>query len=98
VPGLFDLSGIAAAADGVAKIVLESMQALLLKLALQMARDDYEAQRERQCQEVQLAKVAGKYACRVPGTAAHQHIVVLRGGGHTIRRTAELTGCSESQL
>jgi hypothetical protein len=33
VPGLVDLSEIAAAADGVAKIVLESVQALLLKLA-----------------------------------------------------------------
>jgi hypothetical protein len=39
VPGLVDLSEIAAAADGMAKIVLESVQALLLKLALQMARD-----------------------------------------------------------
>jgi hypothetical protein len=38
VPGLVDLSEIAAAADGAAKIVLESLQALLLKLALQMAR------------------------------------------------------------
>jgi len=39
VPGLVDLSEIAASADGVAKIVLESVQGLLLKLALQMARD-----------------------------------------------------------
>jgi hypothetical protein len=42
VPGLVDLSDIAVDADGVAKIVLESVQELLLKLALQMARDDYE--------------------------------------------------------
>jgi hypothetical protein len=33
-----DLSDIAASADGVAKIVLESIQEMLLKLALQMAR------------------------------------------------------------
>ena len=98
VPGLVDLSEIAAAADGVAKIVLESVQALLLKLALQMARDDYETRRERQRQGVQLARVAGKYAGRVPDTAAHQRIVALRGAGQTIRRTAELTGCSESQV
>jgi hypothetical protein len=45
VPGLVDLSDFAAEADGVAKIVLESVQELLLKLALQMARDDYETRR-----------------------------------------------------
>jgi DNA invertase Pin-like site-specific DNA recombinase len=98
VPGLVDLSEFAAAADGVAKIVLESVQALLLKLALQMARDDYETRRERQRQGVQLAKAAGKYVGRVPDTATHQRIVALRGAGQTIRRTAELTGCSESQV
>jgi hypothetical protein len=41
VPGLVDLSEFATEADRVARIVLESVQELLLKLALQMARDDY---------------------------------------------------------
>ena len=41
VPGLVDLSDFAAAADGVARIVLKSVQELLLKLALQMAREDF---------------------------------------------------------
>ena len=50
VPGLVDLSDLAAETDGVARIVLESVQELLLKLALQMARDDYETRRERQRQ------------------------------------------------
>jgi len=59
VPGLVDLSDFATEADGVARIVLESVQELLLKLALQMARDDYETRRERQRQGVQLAKAAG---------------------------------------
>jgi DNA invertase Pin-like site-specific DNA recombinase len=59
VPGLVDLSDFATGADGVARIVLESVQELLLKLALQMARDDYETRRERQRQGVQLAKAAG---------------------------------------
>ena len=98
VPGLVDLSEIAAAADGVARIVLESVQELLLKLALQMARDDYETRRERQRQGVQLAKVAGKYAGRISNTAIHRRIVALREAGQTIRRTAELAGCSQSQV
>ena len=98
VPGLVDLSDLAAGADGVAKIVLESVQELLLKLALQMARDDYETRRERQRQGVQLAKVAGKYTGRKADLTTHQRIVALRGAGHTIERTAELAGCSISQV
>jgi DNA invertase Pin-like site-specific DNA recombinase len=98
IPGLVDLSDFAAEADGVAKIVLDSVQELLLKLALQMARDDYETRRERQRQGVQLAKMAGKYAGRQPDTATNQRILALRGAGHTIKRTAELAGCSESQV
>ena len=98
VPGLVDLSDLAAEADGVAKIVLESVQELLLKLALQMARDDYETRRERQRQGVQLAKASGKYTGRKPDTTTHQRIVALRRAGHTIQKTAELSGCSESQV
>jgi DNA invertase Pin-like site-specific DNA recombinase len=98
VPGVVDLSDLAAAADGVAKIVLEAVQELLLKLALQMARDDYETRRERQRQGVQLAKAAGKYAGRKADAATHQRIIALRGAGHSIERTAELAGCSLSQV
>ena len=98
VPGLVDLSDLADEADGVAKVVLMSVQELLLKLALQMARDDYETRRERQHQGVQLAKAAGKYTGRKADTATHQRIVALRRAGETIERTAELAGCSVSQV
>ena len=98
VPGLVDLSDLADEADGVAKVVLMSVQELLLKLALQMARDDYETRRERQRQGVQLAKAAGKYTGRKADTATHQRIVALRRAGETIERTAELAGCSVSQV
>jgi DNA invertase Pin-like site-specific DNA recombinase len=98
VPGLVDLSEVATEADSVARIVIESVQELLLKLALQMARDDYETRRERQRQGVQLAKAAGKYAGRRPDVATHQRIIALRGAGQSIKRTAELAGCSKSQV
>jgi DNA invertase Pin-like site-specific DNA recombinase len=98
VPGLVDLSDLADEADGVAKIVLMSVQELLLKLALQMARDDYETRRERQRQGVQLAKAAGKYTGRKADTATHQRIVALCRTGQTIERTAALAGCSVSQV
>lgn len=98
IPGLVDLSDLAATSDGVAKIVLESVQELLLKIALQMARDDYETRRERQRQGVQLAKKSGKYTGRKPNEATHQRIISLRQAKQSIKRTAELSGCSESQV
>jgi DNA invertase Pin-like site-specific DNA recombinase len=98
VPGIVDLSELAAEADGVSKIVLEAIQEMLLKLALQMARDDYETRRERQRQGVQLAKSAGKYPGRQTDTAIHDRIITLRSAGQTINRTAKLAGCSISQV
>ena len=98
VPGIIDLAELAAEAQGVPRIVLESVQDMLLKLALQMARDDYEDRRERQRQGIDLAKAAGRYAGRTPDTAAHARIVALREGGKSIAETAKLAGCSVSQV
>ena len=83
---------------GGAKVVLESIQDMLLKLALQIARDDYEDRRERQRQGVELAKEAGRYAGRKADTLAHDRIVALRTAGHSIAETAKLARCSESQV
>lgn len=82
-----------------ARIVLESVQDMLLKLALQMAHDDdYEDRRERQRQGIELAKAAGRYAGRKTDTAMHDRIMALRTGGNSIAKTAKLAGCSESQV
>ncbi len=97
VPGIVDLTELVAAADGVAKIVLESVQSMLLKLALQIARDDYESRRERQRQGVQIAKTDGKYKGRKSDAAMHQRIKALRAT-HSIAETAKLAGCSPSQV
>lgn len=80
VPGVVDLSDLAAEAEGVAKIVLESVQSMLLKLALQMARDDYEVRRERQRQGIILAKNAGRYTGRPANIAMHARVIALRAG------------------
>ena len=98
VPGVTDLSELAADARGVAKVVLESVQDMLLKLALQIARDDYEDRRERQRQGVELAKLAGKYVGRKADTTTHDRIIALRSGGHSIAATAKLAQCSQSQV
>ncbi|MFN9709377.1 MAG: recombinase family protein [Burkholderiales bacterium] len=97
VPGVVDFTELAAESDGVAKIVLKSVQAMLLRLALQIARDDYEARRERQRQGVQIARLEGKYKGRKADASMHQRIHALRAT-HSIAETAMLAGCSESQV
>ncbi len=97
VPGVVDLSDLVAGAKGVSKIVLEAVQELLLKLSLQMARDDYEDRRERQRQGISQAKKRGKYKGRKADHKTHELIVKLRPN-HTIAETARLAGCSESQV
>ena len=98
VPGVVDLAELAASAQGVSRIVLESVQDMLLKLALQMARDDYEDRRERQRQGITLAKAGGRYAGRKPDIAMHKRILALKRGGNSIEKTAKLAGCSASQV
>jgi DNA invertase Pin-like site-specific DNA recombinase len=98
VPGVVDLTELAAGAEGVAKIVLEAVQSMLLRLALQMARSDYEDRRERQSQGIELAKVAGKYRGRRADPRRHAQVIALRSSGHSITKTAALAGCSPSQV
>ena len=81
VPGVVDLSELAAAAEGVPKIVLQAVQDMLLKLALQMARDDYETRRERQRQGIEQAKAAGKYRGRQPDEKRRAQVLALRSSG-----------------
>ena len=94
VPGIVDLSDLVADSAGVARIVLEAVQDMLLRVALQTARDDYETRRERQREGIEVAKRAGRYTGRKPYLAHHRRIVGLREAGMSIAKTAELAGCS----
>lgn len=98
VPGVVDLSDLTAGVEGVGRIVLESVQDMLLKLALQIARDDYEDRRERQRQGIELARREGRYTGRRPNGALHARIIDLRKKSTSIAETARLAGCSESQV
>jgi DNA invertase Pin-like site-specific DNA recombinase len=91
VPGVIDLSDFTANATGVSKIVLEAVQEMLLKLAVQMARNDYEDRRERQRQGIALA-AAQKYRGRPANLKRRYQVIALRQAGKTIRETATLTG------
>ena len=98
VPGVVDLSELPGSADGVARIVPEAVQDLLLRLALQMAHDDYQDRRERQRQGVALAKAAGRYTGRRQDAATHARIIALRSTGTSLAMTAGLAQCSPSQI
>lgn len=65
VPGIIDLSDLVADGAWVARIVLEAMQEMLLRLALQTARDDYETRRERQREGIEIAKTAELAGCSI---------------------------------
>lgn len=98
VPGIVDLSELTKTANGVARVVLESVQDLLLRVALQIARDDYEDRRERQRQGIELAKAEGRYSGRRANTKVHERVIALRTAGRSIADTAQLAGCSPSQV
>ena len=98
VPGIIDLSELVAGSAGVAPIVLEAVQEMLLRVALQTARDDYEDRRERQRQGIDIAKREGRYTGRKADHAQHRRIVALREAGMSIAKTAELTACSPAQV
>ncbi|MCG7864767.1 MAG: recombinase family protein [Candidatus Thiodiazotropha taylori] len=98
IPGVVDLSELVENSTDVAKVVLEAVQDVLLRLSLQIARDDYEDRRERQRQGIELAKSSGKFKGRAPNLVLHERVIVLRSSGETISRTAKLANCSESQV
>lgn len=98
VPGVVDLSEIVSESKGVSRVVLEAVQEMMLRVALQIAREDYEDRRERQRQGIALAKEAGKYKGRKANAGSHARIIALRKGGSSIAETARLVPCSAAQV
>lgn len=98
VPGVLDLSQVAASVDGVAKILLAGLQEMFLKITLQLARENYELMRDRQEQGIVLAKAQGKYQGRKPNLRRNQQILAFRQSGKSIAETARLTDCSLSHV
>ena len=98
VPGTIDLSHLVAGSAGVARIVLEAVQEMLLRVALQTACDDYETRRERQREGIEIARWAGRYTGRKADAVQHRRIVSLREAGMSIAKAAELAGSSVAQV
>lgn len=95
VPGLIELPQ---SEEGLAGIVMEATQAMLLKMALYQCRADWETRRERQKQGIEIAKTKGVYTGRKPDTVANAKIVELRKLGYTIAKVASTLNVSESQV
>ncbi len=94
VPGVVDFSDVIAKTDdGISRIILETMQTVLLKLSLQMARDDYELRRKRQKEGIALARENGKYHGRRPDDKLHEKILECR-----CRRTPPLSITETAKL
>jgi DNA invertase Pin-like site-specific DNA recombinase len=98
IPDLVDFSELSANMTGVAKIVLDATQEMLLKIALQFSRDVYETLHERQKQGIKLAREKGLYLGRRPDTDTHATIIKLREHKVSIKETAKLAKCSEAQV
>lgn len=98
VPSIVDLSELVAGSAGVARIVLEAVQEMLLRVALQTSRDDYEDRRERQRQGIEIARREGRYNGRKADHAQHRRIIAMREAGMSIAKTAELASCSVAQV
>jgi DNA invertase Pin-like site-specific DNA recombinase len=98
VPDVVDLSDLVSTSQGVAKIVLEAVQEMLLRLALQMARDEYEMRQERQRQGIIRAKAEGRYTGRAPNRALAMKIIELRTRNTSIQDTARIVGCHRSTV
>lgn len=98
MPGIVGLSDLVADSSGVARIVLEAVQDMLLRVALQTAHDNYKTRRERQREGIEIAKRAGRYTGRKPDLVYHRRIVALRGAVMSISKTVELARCSIAQV
>ena len=98
IPGIIDLSDVKAdTSDKIAEIVLDTMQTMLLKIALQMARDDYETRRKRQKEGIDIAKKNGKYTGR-KATINENAILTMLNNGLSFSKTAEIAKCSISSV
>lgn len=102
VPGIVDFTDIIQnTQDSMSKIVLEAMQELLLKIALQMSRDDYEFRRKRQREGIEIARQKGKYQGRRPNKELHKKIIechILSNPPFSISKTAELLNTTISMV
>lgn len=103
VPEIFDFDELKKSIDSsevklLAEPLLDAMQQIFLRIALNMAHSDYVQRRKRQRDGIQLAKLQGKYKGRKPNIKLHQAILELRQQGISITQTANILNTSQSTI
>jgi DNA invertase Pin-like site-specific DNA recombinase len=74
--------------------MLGAINTMLLDMLAAVARKDYEDRRRRQAQGIEKAKSEGAYKGRQVDESLHQRVRELLADGKSIRKVAELIGCS----
>ncbi|WP_338506829.1 recombinase family protein [Pseudomonas poae] len=78
--------------------MLTAINDMLLDMLAAVARKDYEDRRRRQAQGIEKAKADGAYRGRATNEALHSHIAELLKEGKSIRKVADLLGCSTNTV
>lgn len=91
--GMKDTSG-----DEFTARMLDAINSMMLDMMAAIARKDYEDRRRRQAQGIAKAKEQGSYKGRPKDTTKRQKIAELLADGKTVRKVADLIGCSTSTV
>jgi DNA invertase Pin-like site-specific DNA recombinase len=80
--------------DELSARILNATNGMLLEVIAAQAAADYETRRRRQMQGIEKAKRQGKYRGRQIDQKLHDRIVTLLKDDLSVRKTADLAGCS----
>lgn len=87
------------AADETTKLILNSINQMLMDILAVTARKDYEDRRRRQQEGIDKAKAQGKFKGRQTDTEMHKRAVeCVITNKMSIRKTAEYLGCAVSTV
>lgn len=75
-----------------------SITTMMLDVMAAFARKDYERRRHVQQQGIEKAKAAGVYRGKAPNKILHGKISDMLNGSFSIRKIAEILGCSPSTV
>lgn len=78
--------------------VLKAINGMMLDMLAAFARKDQEDRKRRQREGIARAREEGKYLGKKPDLEKHTKIRELRKAGISIRKTADIVGCSKTTV
>lgn len=84
--------------DGIQEWMLKAISQMFLEFMAAFARKDYDTRRERQIQGIEKAKSTGLYRGRQTDQEQRRRIQECLAKGFSVRKTADLLGCSTSTV